>query len=598
MRRLCLAALLLTLSLIPAHAQEALTRDQRISDLTQLASQYAKNYGPYEWKRDVQEFDLLRLTPWLQRIEHSDDLDFQEALIEYVASLNDAHDFIAFPTTFSASLPMSVDIYDGKVLIDAINRTLLPVAQFPFGIGDELVSLDGRPVQEIIQSFRKYAISANQRSTDRIAAARLVSRSQQIMPHIPQLGATATVAIRLAATGVTNTYTIPWVKFGIPVLSQGPLPSPVRGNGRLFLSTDGQAITAGLPGTAAATASVFKASEGSPSDDTLPDYMDPIRPLLNVSVSKDYYSVLNFGSRFPIFGPPPGFTDLNAPCPSCIVRPGEPLFYLFGTFTTASGTRVGFARIPSMSPPSTAIALAQLDRAMALFGATTDALIVDVMRNPGGLISFVEAVAQRLISTPFNIIGFEIRATAAWLFSFASSLTSARLNPATPPAVLANLEANYNAVLSAYNENRGRSAPVSLNSTGSLQLLPVAGAYTKPILMLTDEFSASGGDMLPAIFQSNNRGPLFGWRTMGAGGSVVGYSGPAFTESFFRITVSLMNRLHIVNTPDFPPAPYIENIGVRPDIPVDYMTRANLMSAGAPFVQAFTQALENLVHPH
>ena len=82
-------------------------------------------------------------------------------MIEYVASLNDAHDYIAFPTTFSASLPMSVDIYDGKVLIDAINRTLLPVAQFPFVIGDELVSLDGRPVQETIQSFRKYAIAAN-----------------------------------------------------------------------------------------------------------------------------------------------------------------------------------------------------------------------------------------------------------------------------------------------------------------------------------------------------------------------------------------------------------------------------------------------------
>ncbi len=597
MRRFSVAALLLTVSITTAHAQDALSRDQRISDLSQLASQYAKNYGPYEWKRDVQGFDLLRLTPWLQRIQRSDDLDFQEALIEYVASLNDAHDFIAFPTTFSASLPMSVDIYDGKVLIDAINRTRLPVDQFPFVIGDELVSLDGRPVQEIIQSFRKYAISANPRSTDRIAAARLVSRSQQIMPHIPQLGGAATLVIRLAATGATNTYTIPWVKNGIPVLSQGPLPSPVRGNGRLVLSTDSQDITAGLPGSAAATASIFKVADGGPSDDTLPDYMDPIRPLLNVSVSKDYYSVLNFGSRFPIFAPPAGFTDLNAACPTCIVRTGEPLFYLFGTFTTATGTRVGFMRIPSMSPPSTAIALAQLDRAMALFGATTDALIVDVMRNPGGLISFVEAVSQRLIPTPFNTIGFEIRATGAWLFSFASSLTSARLNPATPPAVLANLEANYNEVLSAFNENRGRSAPVSLNSTGSLQLLPVAGAYTKPIMMLTDEFSASGGDMLPAIFQSNNRGPLFGWRTMGAGGSVVGFSGPAYTESFFRITVSLMNRLQIVNTPDFPPAPYIENIGVRPDIPFDYMTRTNLMSAGGPFVQAFTQALENLVRP-
>ena len=598
MRRFHVAALLVTLSISTAHAQEALTLEQRISDLTQLASQYAKNYGPYEWKRDVQGFDLLRLTPWLHRIQHSDDLDFQEALIEYVASLNDAHDTIAFPTTFSASLPMTVDIYDGRVLIDGINRTLLPAAQFPFVIGDELVSLDGRPVQELIQSFRKYAIAANQRSTDRIAAARVVSRSQQIMPHIFELGSTATVVIRLAATGAANTYTIPWTKNGIPVLSQGPVPSPVRGNGRMLLSTDAQDILAGLPGTAAAASAVFRVADAGPSDDTLPAYMDPIRPLLNASVQKDYYSVLGFGSRFPIFALPAGFIDLNTPCATCIVRPGEPLFYLFGTFTTAAGVRVGYVRIPSMTPPSSAIALAQLDRAMAQFATTTDGLIVDVMRNPGGSVAFVEAVAQRLIPTPFNTMGFEIRSTGSWLFSFASTLNFARLNPATPPAVLANLEANFNEVLSAYNENRGRSAPVSLNSTGSLQLQPAAGAYTKPILMLTDEFSASGGDMLPAIFQSNRRGPVFGWRTMGAGGSVVNYSGPAFTESSFRITVSLMNRLEVITTPDFPPAPYVENIGVRPDIAVDYMTRANLMSAGAPFVQAFTQAIESLVHPH
>src|SRR5262249_43952399 len=159
-RRLSVAVLLFTVSISNARAQDALTRDQRNSDLTELASQYAKNYGPYEWKRDVQGFDLMRLTPWLQRIAHSDDLDFQEALIEYVASLNDAHDFIAFPTTFSAGLPLSLDIYDGKVLIDGINRTLLPVAQFPFVIGDEVVSFDGRLVQEVLQSFRKYAIAA------------------------------------------------------------------------------------------------------------------------------------------------------------------------------------------------------------------------------------------------------------------------------------------------------------------------------------------------------------------------------------------------------------------------------------------------------
>ena len=603
MRRIGVVLLLVTFFTTTPRAQDALTRDQRNSDLTQLASQYAKNYGPYEWKRDVQGFDLLRLTPWLQRIAHSDDLDFQEALIEYVASLNDAHDLIAFPTTFSASLPLTLDIYDGKVLIDSINRARLPQAQFPFVVGDEVISVDGSPVQALIEAFRKYAISANPRSTARTAASRIVSRSQQIMPHAFQIGDTSAMAIRLAATGVTSTFTIPWTKIGIPVLSQGPLPSPVRGNGRLFLATDGLDINAGLPQGSTAGATIFKVGDRGPSDDTLPAYMEPIRPLLNASVSTDYYSILGFGSRFPIFALPAGFTDLNAACATCLVRPGEPLFYFFASFTTASGVRVGFVRIPSMSPPSTAIALAQLERAVALFGGTTDGLIVDVMRNPGGSVAFVEAVAQRLIPTTFHTIGFEIRSTAAWLFSFAAQLTNAQLNPATPPAVVANLRANYNEVLAAFNENRGRSAAVSLNATGSLQLPPLTDAagnilaYSKPLMVLTDEFSASGGDMLPALLQSNRRGPIFGWRTMGAGGSVVSFNGPAFTESIFRITVSLMNRGEVITTPDFPPAPYVENIGVRPDIPMDYMTRANLLSAGAPFVQAFVQAIEKLVRP-
>lgn len=100
--------------------------------------------------------------------------------------------------------------------------------------------------------------------------------------------------------------------------------------------------------------------------------------------------------------------------------------------------------------------------------------------------------------------------------------------------------------------------------------------------------------MFPAIIQDNGRAPLVGMRTMGAGGSVVGFNCTSYTESICRITVSLMNRGRLIQTPEYPTAPYIENIGVRPDIVLDYMTRENLMTAGAPFVQAFTQALLTL----
>ena len=101
--------------------------------------------------------------------------------------------------------------------------------------------------------------------------------------------------------------------------------------------------------------------------------------------------------------------------------------------------------------------------------------------------------------------------------------------------------------------------------------------------------------MLAAIIQDNHRGPLFGMRTMGAGGSVTSFDCTVFTESECLITLSLMNRGTTVSNTEFPPSPYIENVGVRPDIVVDYMTKANLLSAGAPFVQAFTDSAVKLV---
>jgi hypothetical protein len=581
MRRIYIAIVVVTVSVATGHAQTALTEPQRIADLNQLASFYAKNYAPYEWKRDVFGFDLLRLNRWLQDIHKQDDLDFQEALIDYVASLNDAHDYIAFPTTFRASLGMSLDIYDGKVLIDAINRTTLPIAQFPFVIGDELISIDGRPAQDVIASFRKYSISANPRSTDRVAAGQIASRTQQIMPHLPDLGPTATLVIRLASTGVQNAYVIPWIKTGIPITSQGPVPSPGR---QPFRDTE---LTPGIesgPGSGAPP-SLFHVTDLAPTDNTLPSYMQPLLPLLNASVPQDFYSVLNFGSKFPIYGPPPGFVQRLGAAPTD--------FYLSGTFV-ASGIRIGLIRIPSMAPPNTALALQQLDQEIAYFNANTDGLIVDVMRNPGGIITFAEALAQRFIPTPFRSVGFEIRATGAWLFSFASALTNARLSNA-PPQIIQNLQNNFDEVKRAYDEQRGRSAPVSLNSTGSLTLNPAAVSYAKPLMVMVDEFSASSADMFPAIIQDNHRGPIFGMRSMGAGGSVVGFNAVAFTEAFFRITVSLMNRGKLIQTPEFPPAPYIENIGVRPDIVQDYMTRTNLLTAGSSYVQAFTSAIVSLV---
>jgi C-terminal processing protease CtpA/Prc len=116
-------------------------------------------------------------------------------------------------------------------------------------------------------------------------------------------------------------------------------------------------------------------------------------------------------------------------------------------------------------------------------------------------------------------------------------------------------------------------------------------AYTKPLIVLVDDMSASGADYFPATIQDNKRGPLVGWRTMGAGGSVVDWEAGSYSLGSTRVTQSLMYRKNTIVTSDYPPAHYVENIGVRPDIEVDYMTRDNLVQNGAPFVSAFVRAI-------
>jgi C-terminal processing protease CtpA/Prc len=271
-------------------------------------------------------------------------------------------------------------------------------------------------------------------------------------------------------------------------------------------------------------------------------------------------------------------------------------FFLSGTYVS-NGVRIGLLRIPNEQPSSTTTALQQLNTEIAFFNANTDVLVVDITRNTGGILTTAEAFAQRLIPTSFRTVGFEFRATAAEVNLFAQRL-SAALNAGAPPEVIDNLRSNFNEVLSAYNEERGRTRPLPINSLGSFNLPPAPVAYTKPLLVLVDEFTTSSADMLAAILQDNHRGVLLGMRTNGAGGNNAQFYCTTFSEAVCSMTIGLMNRGVRDLDSGVSSTPYIENVGVRPDIVVDYMTRSNLMTGGAIFVQAFTDAAVKLATAH
>ena len=312
--------------------------------------------------------------------------------------------------------------------------------------------------------------------------------------------------------------------------------------------------------------------------------IDPLRDLQHCEVAPR--TILGYGARTPIFGLPAGFEQ----------RLGRNLtdFFYSGTFR-AGGLRIGFLRIPSYSPPDFNAAINQIATEVAFFQANTDGLIIDDMHNPGGSVSAVNVFLQFLMPARFRTLGFELRATSDWVAAISSSLESAQAQGAEQWQIdlLGQIK---NQIVEANASNRGRTGPIPLDDL-TLDREPIRDgqgrvfSYSKPIMVLIDELSASGGDAFPATIQDNGRGILFGQRTMGAGGNVVGLAAGPYSEGFTTVTQSLMTRKDNVAAPDFPASPYVENVGVRPDIEVDYMTRDNLLRGGRSFVDAFTAAM-------
>jgi hypothetical protein len=563
---------------LPASAQ--LTVEQKLHDFENLAGLYARRYAPYEWKRELLGVDLLQIGPWLDRVTNSaDDLEFFEIALEYVAALDDTHSSYNVPSSFVADLGFTVDIFEERVLIDSINRVRLPEHQFPFQVGDELVAVDGTSVDALMNGFARFFKRANPLATRRTVADFLTRRPQSKIPRAIDLPDAAVVAI-VRAGGGQETFMIPWLKTGVPLRFIGPVTSP---------STQSRSSLFAVPG----------------EDEDVPAYYEPWLELTNFrlpegdpllsggtvtpggeAVPRRY--VMGLGARTPVFaaGLPANFVQ----------RLGRTSteFHFSGTYE-ADGVRIGYLRIPSFAPASEFSATAELQAEIAYLEQNTDGLVVDVMRNTGGGCYMLTA-ASYLIPRPFFFFGEEVRVTIARINSIQAALEAAE-RAAAPPFIITIYRDMLRELQTAYNDGRQRTAPLpacTLQLHGNEPAHDAQGrilAYTKPLIVLIDEFSISAGDIFPAMLQDNQRGPLVGTRTNGAGGSVSGFPVGTYSEAVAGNTNSLVTRIGPVNVPGYPPTHYIENVGAHADIPLNYMTRANLLLGGRPFVEAFTGAI-------
>jgi Peptidase family S41 len=585
-----------------------LTIAQKTSDFNQIVGLYAKNYAPYELRRDLFGFDLYNTAPWLTQIVAStDDLTFYDICTRYIASLQDSHDEFITPSDFEAILGFDADIFDGKVLIGDIDPLILPPNLYPFQVGDQIVSVDGVDAMVLVTSLIPYAVNGEGSKTSqmRLAAGGIADRYQGWNPKATHVPASSQVVI-LRQNGQTQTFTIPWLKFGTAFVQEGPVPMPPTSSlahrARSIVSAGNVPLT--RPGritlrTAGNPWGTWQGSHSTLAPDPIPDYMQAIKkvsygramaPIRTLTAGIDPYAN-NFD---PVFAPPAGFK----------LRLGAKATdeFLSGTFPVGKST-VGFIRVSTMEPDSETTALTQFNAEMAFFQKNTDGLVIDIMANGGGDGCYPQQLGSAIVPYTFRGLAADLRATQDWVLVFSDDLLLAQEEGA-PQWVLNLYQLYLKDTQQALSENRGDTGSLPLCSE-TFDVTPLTSstganiAYSKPILLLTDNFTLSAAEIFAMELQDAKRATLFGTRTDGGGGNVVEYD--AFTdysEGTVRVTQSLITRAQPVATPGFPAGPYsifYDGQGIYPDIVEDYQTLDNLLHNGETFVTDFSTAIANLI---
>jgi hypothetical protein len=112
--------------------------------------------------------------------------------------------------------------------------------------------------------------------------------------------------------------------------------------------------------------------------------------------------------------------------------------------------------------------------------------------------------------------------------------------------------------------------------------------WNKPVLVLHDELSGSGGDVFPDILQAGGAAKTFGARTMGLGGSVEPVLTLPYSQGVLNLTRGLMGPYNGNADPKL-----IENEGVTPDFP-HTITVADFRAGFTDYVKHFTTVATGL----
>lgn len=526
-----LSSLLVAISL-QAQSISKEHKERLSQDMNYIGQIFQNFYAPKAWKESHVGWSLPQeLQKAQSKIQNANTVkEYRSAVTDFLKSTADYHVGFNFYSTEVATLPFQVKTVQGKTIFVFIDRKKLPVATFPFQVGDELLAMDQVPMAQVLNEI-KIANGKNVAETDNaMADLTVASRSGRRNNVVPNSVVTLTIQRKQESKPVEQQ--IAWEY----------TPETIIGE---TMSSD--------------------------IDEEQPQLKSPMM-ISSVAQELAQYQMAanNFGvgvreSFLPDFGARIWESEATSPFDAYIYKNEE-------------GKLIGVVRISKYYEPDHSAASAAFVKIIAKFQKVTDSMVIDQLNNPGGSVFYLYGLASMLtetaIATPKHrmvlnyadiseaqqyltlLNGVKNDEDAIKAFQGATEIHGYPVNFQLAMA----LRNQSRFIIAQWNAGKKLTDPYYLSGVDKINPHPVA-RYSKPIVVLVNELDFSGGDFFPAILQDNKRVTVVGNRTAGAGGYVGSLSFPnSFGLSSISYTGSLAERV------DKNP---IENLGVTPDIKLE-----------------------------
>lgn len=533
----------------------AMSQKERIEDARSIINLFLQQYGPLKWKEKYLGINFNELADKLinDASNAKSDKEFYRLVALFLAQFKDAHVSYTIPSSLISYLPFDTEYFKDGVIIRNINRGILNTDIFPFNEGDILIAMDGVPVEKVIDLLSPFDENGYEPTTRKsVGSLRLTSRSQKMFIDIP----TGKVTLTILPKGSNNPkdVVIEWQQRGFDVVEIPP-KSAISYISKALISPTGGFIE-----------------------------NDPIEQF-----ERSHYVEIEGGNNASYL--------MNNPKPFFPMWDGFEQRLLMPFFTgifNINNYKIGFIRINTWNVRNSLSYIETFAKEIAYMNNNTDALIIDQTGNGGGNICYPFWIGSFFMDKPKKIVKFQVRANRSWLSEIEDWYENGMgINKIHAKGWIDSLrgaveKGDYlSDPISAFCFPTGEIFPYK-NDRGYLNI------YIKPVLLLINELDFSSADMFPAFMQDNKLATLFGARTAGAGGNVIGSNYIGNSELSIRLTQSLMYREKEISLENGSSTHYVENVGVTPEI-LYQITTKDYYDNYKSYREAINQAVLGLI---